>query len=217
MTKPESHIGEKYNRLTIIGIRCKRYTRTKYICECECGNIIETYLKCLQTTTKSCGCYKHESEYQRTHGMTGTRFYVIYRGIVERCTTQNIGSDAYNKYSSKGIKCLWNSFEEFKEDMYESYLKHVQEFGEEDTTIDRIDPHNHYCKSNCRWATRLVQMNNKTNNLYITIGGVTKTAAEWVREYNTVKYGTFYYRVVKKGWEPLKALTTPLLHRPKEK
>lgn len=210
-----SHIGEKFGKLTVIGVSYKKGEPTKMICECECSNITKVIYSSLHSgNTKTCGCSSLTNPAVATHYMSKTRFYKLYIGIRTRCNNKN--DPIYKKYGAKGIKCLWNSFEEFRDDMYGSYQKHVEEYGEKDTTIDRIDPYGNYCKDNCRWLTRVEQMNNMTKNLYITINGVTKTAAEWVKEYNIVKYATFYYRV-KMGWDPLKALTTPSLHTLKEK
>ena len=90
------------------------------------------------------------------------RFYRIFVGMRYRCN--NPKSTNYKYYGGKGIKVLWNSYEEFFYDMYQSYIVHVKFHGEKNTTIDRIDPTKDYCKENCRWATYKVQANNKTNS-----------------------------------------------------
>lgn len=51
--------------------------------------------------------------------------------------------------------------------MYESYLKHVKEYGEKNTTIDRIDTNKGYYKENCRWATLQEQDDNRSNTVYV--------------------------------------------------
>jgi hypothetical protein len=45
--------------------------------------------------------------------------------------------------------------------MYESYLNHVEQYWEKETTIDRIDVNYHYCKENCKRSTRKEQRQNQ--------------------------------------------------------
>jgi hypothetical protein len=48
--------------------------------------------------------------------------------------------------------------------MYESYLKHVKQYGEKQTTLDRINSNDHYYKNNCKRATYKEQNNNLSTN-----------------------------------------------------
>lgn len=63
--------------------------------------------------------------------------------------------------------------------MLESYEEHVKIFGENDTTIDRINSKRNYSKKNCRWATRKEQMNHTSRNIFVTYKGEKKTLTEW--------------------------------------
>ena len=154
-------IGDVFGKLTVLE-KVFIKNRTHYLCMCECGHSKTILHSSLVTgNTKSCGC-THPTV---RHGMCNTRFYRIWNGIIQRCTKPKCNT--YCNYGAKGITISdsWLNFEKFKEDMYESYIKHVEEFGEKQTTIDRIDSRGNYCKENCRWAIYSIQTNNtKVNN-----------------------------------------------------
>ena len=78
--------------------------------------------------------------------------------IKSRCNNPN--NAKYHRYGGRGIKNLWNSFEEFKNDMYESYLEHRK--NNSYSSIDRIDNDGNYCKENCKWADYKEQSRNNT-------------------------------------------------------
>jgi hypothetical protein len=92
---------------------------------------------------------------------SSTRFYHIWASMKIRCDSKDLIK--YKYHSARGITYCdrWRIFENFKEDMYETYLKHVEEHGERQTTLDRIDTDGNYEPSNCRWATYAVQIKNR--------------------------------------------------------
>lgn len=141
------------------------------------------------------------------HGMVKTRFYRIYHHITRRCNDSKWKD--HKLYFDKGIKCGWKTFLEFKEDMYDSYQEHVEKYGEVNTSIDRLDNNGNYCKDNCRWATPLIQGNNTSRNVKVTINGETKNISEWSRIYN-IDMDVIYDRINKLKWDKIKAVTFPM-------
>ena len=132
--------------------------------------------------------------------MSRTRFYRVWIDMAWRCNKPN-----YKGYGKRGIKCLWKCFEDFRDDMYKSYLAHIKEFGRKNTSIDRIDNNGHYCKKTCRWATRYIQARNTQRNRMVTFNGVTLCLTEWSRKVN-IHFDTIKKRL-KLGWSIERALT----------
>lgn len=177
------HIGDIFGRLTVIDFAEDNSCGQKcFKCRCSCGNTVIVAGNKLRTGhTKSCGCLNKEitKKLSTTHGFSKTRLYRIWRSMLSRCT--NINNSQYKNYGDRGIMVCdrWKKFENFKEDMYDSYLKHIEKYGKKNTTIDRIDVNGNYCKENCRWATQKEQANNRRNNHYITYNNETHTLKEW--------------------------------------
>ena len=160
--------NQVFGDLTVIKRAEDRYGRTRWLCRCSCGKYVERYAYDLKYgNTTSCGCKKYEkiSKKEKLHGMSKTKFYKKFYGMKSRCYNPN--NKRYKNYGGRGIKVEWNSFEEFKNDMYDSYLQHIKKYGEKNTTIDRIDVNGNYCKENCRWATIKEQNQNTTRNIVI--------------------------------------------------
>ena len=74
---------ESYNHLKVLEI-VGRYR----LCECSCGNVKQIRVDHLKSgRIVSCGCIgkKNSINAKITHGMTNSRVYKIWSGIIARC------------------------------------------------------------------------------------------------------------------------------------
>jgi len=161
--------GKTFGKLTVLE-RYKendKYGKPQWFCKCSCGTETVVLGNNLRLGfSKSCGCEtrKRASDSLTTHGFTKggkiQRFYRIWAGMIQRCTNPN--QPAFFYYGHRGINVCegWFNFESFKNDMYDSYLNHVKEHGEKNTSIDRIDNDKGYSPDNCRWSTHNKQVIN---------------------------------------------------------
>ena len=103
------------------------------------------------------------------HGDAGggnkrSRLYTTWSTMKGRCLCNT--NTRYKWYGARGIKVCeeWENYENFKKDMFDSYNKHVKEFGEKQTTLDRINNDGNYEPGNCRWTDAKTQANNQRKN-----------------------------------------------------
>lgn len=171
-----------------------------YLCSCW-NKCIKRLCNVMLWLTKSCWCIRKLMKLNTTHWLSHTKIYNTYISIKQRCN--NINNKRYNDRWGRWIKCLWKSFEEFRDDMYDSMLDHIKEYGEKETTIDRIDNDWNYCKENCRWATHS-QQNSNIRKSYREYNWIKKTLWEWAKLYNCSKLTIHRYCMKWVSFEEIK-------------
>ena len=154
----DENIGKRFDDVTIIKLDKITKDGYRYITRCNiCGvehsNLIHN-IKChYGTKHNSCRKFIKDEKYMK-------RFKKIYDCM--RYRTTNPKYTEWEYYGGRDISSdYFKEFITFYNEMYDSYVKHVKEFGEKNTTLDRIDPDGNYETSNCRWATCKEQANNQ--------------------------------------------------------
>jgi hypothetical protein len=166
---PDVTIGDKFGRLTVIGIGRRSPTSRQWYwkCRCECGNEKEIMgCNIREGKSLSCGCLQKEraGDSHRTHGGSGSKLHAAWKNIKQRCRNKN--NTAYHNYGGRGIDICeeWaNSFVAFKEALGEP--------PSSTHSIDRIDNNKGYEPGNVRWATPYDQGINRRHSVYVDFGG----------------------------------------------
>lgn len=186
-------------------------------CQCDCWNIKWVYRYHLSNwKIRSCWCLAKKLSTQRLlrqntkHGMYGTHIYNKYIHAKDRCNNPN--NISYKIYWGRWIRFLWDSFEDFYNDMWESYNVHVAKYGKKNTTIDRINVDWDYCKENCRWATMEEQNNNRRTNTKVVYMGKEYSSLNKLAEAFWIKKHILHHRL-KYGWTLKDTIETPVQKR----
>ncbi len=194
--------GKKFGLLTVGTLSHKdKYGQLHWNVVCDCGTKKTVAASNLRRKTRSCGCVKNRktSERMKTHGMSKSAIYRIWKGIHSRCYIKT--ATGYENYGGRGIKVAdeWHTFEQFYKDMGDRPSPRH--------SIDRIDVNGWYGPKNCKWATRKEQGLNKRTNTLITADGETMCVTEWAQRIN-VSESAIRSRI-KRGWDLKSAALAP--------
>jgi hypothetical protein len=197
--------GQKFNHLTAIRLVDiytfpNKKSGSRWLFKCDCGGEVLLFRRnVLSQATKSCGCLtgKLIGDAHKTHDDSKTNFYQVWDSLKNRCSNPN--NPGYKNYGGRGIRCFWDKYEGFKRDMMPTYRPGLQ--------IERKDNDGHYCKENCRWATRTEQQANRRITRFLELDGLRMPLTWWARKYNFQRVQTLRDRI-DKGWPTREALTT---------
>lgn len=203
--KPASNradiVGERFERLVVTGAPVSKNWVLFYPCKCDCGN--ETLVRSQllrEGRTKSCGCLSRETrgDQSRRHGMSRTPIHGVWLAMRRRCEDPKVRP--FKDYGARGISVCdrWQVFENFLEDMG---------IPEKGMSLERKENDLGYSKSNCIWASKTDQANNRRSSKVIEFADKSLTQAEWERKLG-LRPGRIYGRLAK-GWTVERALTTP--------
>jgi hypothetical protein len=201
------YIGQKYNELTIIedaGYRQGKRQKARMVkCLCSCGNETLKNLTEVKAGRKlSCGCMVSKL-HPKTHSMTHTRVWKIWRGMRQRIL--NPKASGYKNYGGRGITFdpAWESFETFYHDMGDP--------PSDAYTLDRRDSNGNYCKANCRWVTMDVQVRNRRTSVILEHDGKRLNLVDWAALLGI--HPMSLRQRIDKNWPLAVALSTPKIHQ----
>ena len=178
--------NKKFGRLLVLErVENNKHGCARWLCKCDCGTTKVVLGQSLRNgSIVSCGCYQRDNTSSRQTKHGESKTRLYREWQQMKSRCTNPNYKFYSYYGGRGIKL----------------------------TLDRISQNGNYEPSNCRWVSRKVQQNNTRRCRYYTINGDTKTISEWSRIYGVPVERT-RQRVVDRGWDIEKALTTPKLTR----
>ena len=138
----------------------------KWLCVCDCGTEKVIFAQSIKYgKSLSCGCLLRIRKATAKHGLSSTKQYKAWAGIIQRCT--NPKNHKWHRYGGRGITVCdrWRTYDNFLSDMGERPAG---------LSVDRIDNDGNYEPANCRWSTPKEQSNNTSFNVKKGNHGISK-------------------------------------------
>jgi hypothetical protein len=123
--------------------------------------------------------------------------YITWCHMKSRCFNKN--NERYDDYGGRGITVCKRWLK------YSNFLKDMGPKTNRELSLERLNNNKGYSKSNCKWATRKEQCNNRRTSRFINIDGTIKTLAQWC-ETSDIKDSTIRQRYYGYKWDIKKAL-----------
>lgn len=178
MNRTEDLINKQINKLIVFKQNFEN-GKTYCYCKCVCNSdkiVRVVYSDLKRGKTKSCGCLLKNNGI-KTHGLTHTRIYELWRDIHRKCYNTNY---SYYKYYGKiGI----DMFEAWKDKPYgvlNFYIWALKNKYQDNLYLHRIHKLKGFYPENCLWLNYPDDCNLlKNKRTHITYNGETKTIKEW--------------------------------------
>lgn len=163
--RPLKLIGKRFSRLVVLALEpsIDGQNKSRWLCQCDCGNKTIVIGSNLGVGTFSCGCLQADLAPLRgvKHGHGGdnngkgkSREYNSWCGMKQRCSWPK--HSRWKHYGGRGISVCqrWQ----------DSFVNFLADMGPRppNTSLNRINNDGNYEPSNCNWATPSQQATNRS-------------------------------------------------------
>jgi hypothetical protein len=201
--------GDQHGKWTVLHRIIDDEGSERWMCRCECGTEAPVHHSNLMSG-RSTACRVHPRIKNRLYPKTarGTIEWVRWSAMKNRCL--NPTEPSYRYYGARGITVCdrWLG----KQDGFLHFLADMGPIPSKSYSIERKDNNGNYEPGNCKWATQKEQARNKRTTVKVTVGEETHCISEWA-EIRGISRDVIYKRIRDCGWDPVRAITQPLLVR----